>query len=169
LGGLLAEARRNIYHADLGLVRTESIAADLPAGPVTYASLARVEPTGAEIVALTVTGVQLRALLEQAVAGSDGPTAHIAGAQVRYDPKAKPGSRVRSVVFPGNRKLRAEAEYTVATDDSTAAGAGGYAMLVGRRREQRGLLDVEATAAFLRRLSQPVEIGIGPAFQSTRR
>ena len=33
LGSLIAEARRNALRTDLGLVRTESIRADLPSGP----------------------------------------------------------------------------------------------------------------------------------------
>ncbi|HTG49452.1 MAG TPA: hypothetical protein VL915_03110, partial [Gemmatimonadales bacterium] len=37
LGGMIAEARRNLARADLGLVREASIYADLPAGPVTLA------------------------------------------------------------------------------------------------------------------------------------
>jgi hypothetical protein len=69
----------------------------------------------------------------------------------------------------GSRKLRPRENYTLATDDSTAAGAGGFTMLVGRPLERVGLLDVEAAATYLRRLPQPVEIEASPAFQSTRR
>jgi hypothetical protein len=107
--------------------------------------------------------------LEHALSGTDGPTVHLAGAQVRYDPKAPAGRRVKGVVFQGGRRLRAEGSYTLATDDSTAAGAGGFAMFTNRPMERRGLLEVEATAAFLRRLPQPVEPEPPAAFLSTRR
>ncbi len=169
LGGFLAEARRNIVRADLGLVRTDAIRADLPAGAVTYRRLTAVEPGGSDLVRLTVTGTELQAALEHALSGTDGPTVHLAGAQVRYDPRARAGRRVKGVVLQGGRKLRAEETYTVATDDSTAAGAGGFAMLTGRPAERRGFLAVEATAAFLRRLPQPVEPAPPAAFLSTRR
>jgi 2',3'-cyclic-nucleotide 2'-phosphodiesterase (5'-nucleotidase family) len=169
LGGFLAEARRNIVRADLGLIRTDAIRADLPAGPVTYRRLTAIEPGGSDLVRLTLNGTQLQAALEHALSGADGPTVHLAGAQVRYDPKAAAGRRVKGVVFQGGRKLRAEATYTLATDDSTAAGAEGFTMLAGRPLERRGLLGVEATAAFLRRLPQPVEPEAPAAFVSTRR
>jgi hypothetical protein len=42
-------------------------------------------------------------------------------------------------------------------------------MLAGRPMERVGLLDVEAVAAYLRRLPQPVEVEASAAFQSTRR
>ena len=167
LGALLAEARRNALRTDLGLIRGESIRADLPAGPVTYARLSAVEPGRSDLVRLTVTGAQLTAALERALAGT-GPTVYLAGAQVRYDPRATPGRRVRGVVLQGGRKLRPTGEYTLATDDATAAGAGGLTPLADVTNERAGLIDVEAVAAFLRRLPQPVEASRAVAFVSTR-
>jgi hypothetical protein len=72
------------------------------------------------------------------------------------------------VVLQGGRKLRAQAEYTLATDDASAGGAGGLAALAGLRYERGGLLDVEATAAYLRRLPQPVEASRPSGFLPTR-
>lgn len=169
LGGLLAEARRNLFRADIGLIPTDGIRADLPAGPVTYARLSQVEPWRHNLVRLTLNGTELRALLEKALAAADGPTAHVAGVVVRYDPKAAAGSRVKSVLLPGNRKLRDQEVYTLATDDSTAAGVGGFTMLPGRPILRSGTLDVEATAAFLRRLPQPVEVAPASGFLAIRR
>jgi 2',3'-cyclic-nucleotide 2'-phosphodiesterase (5'-nucleotidase family) len=167
LGALVAEARRNALRADVGLVREESIRADLPAGPVTYQRLSAVEPSRSDLVRLTVTGTQLTAVLERALAGT-GPTVYLAGAQVRYDPRAAPGKRVRGVVLQGGRKLKPAMEVTLATDDATAAGAGGLTPLAGLTAERAGLIDVEAVAAFLRRLPQPVEASKAVAFVSTR-
>ncbi|MEO7473857.1 MAG: 5'-nucleotidase C-terminal domain-containing protein, partial [Gemmatimonadales bacterium] len=169
LGALLAEARRNALRTDLGLVRNESIRADLPAGPVTYTRLSAVEPARSDLVRLSLTGAQLAALLESILAVPDGPSVHLAGAQVRYDPRATPGSRLRGVVFQGGRRLRADAEYSVATDEPTAAaGAGGLTALAGFPAEREGVLDVEAVAALVRRLPQPVEAAQPAAFVSTR-
>ena len=167
LGALLAEARRNALRTDLGLIRGESIRADLPAGPVSYAGLSAVEPARADLVRLTLTGAQLTATLERALAGT-GPTVYLAGAQVRYDPRAAPGKRVRGVMLQGGRKLRATGEYSLATDAATAAGAGGLTPLATLSSERAGLIDVEAVAALLRRLPQPVEGSRAVAFVSTR-
>ena len=169
LGGVLAEARRNLARADLGLVRNASIRADLPAGPVTLARLREVEPAGSDLVRLTLTGAQIQSLLERALEEPEGPSVHLAGGQVRYDPRAPAGRRVKEVTLGSSRKLRPRDNYTLATDDSTAAGAGGFTMLPGRPIERVGLLDVEAVATYLRRLPQPVEVEASTAFRSTRR
>jgi 2',3'-cyclic-nucleotide 2'-phosphodiesterase (5'-nucleotidase family) len=169
LGAVLAEARRNLARADFGLVRNESIRADLPAGPVTLARLREVEPAGSELVRLTLTGAEVQSLLERALEGADGPSVHLAGGRIRYDPRAAVGRRVKEIRLGNGRKLRPRDNYTVATDDSTAAGAGGFTMLAGRPVERVGLLDVEAAATYLRRLPQPVEVEASSAFQSTRR
>jgi 2',3'-cyclic-nucleotide 2'-phosphodiesterase (5'-nucleotidase family) len=168
LGALLAEARRNVLRTDLGLVRNESIRTDLPAGTITYTELSAVEPFRSDLVRLSLTGAQLTALLETVLAAPEGPTVHLAGAQVRYDPRAPAGRRVRGVVLQGGRKLRTQAEYTLATDEASAAGAGGLAALANLRYEREGLLDVEATAAYLRRLPQPVEASRPAGFLPTR-
>ncbi len=168
LGALLAEARRNALRTDLGLIRTGSIRADLPAGTVTYAELSAVEPSRSNLVRLWLTGAQLTSLLEAVLADPAGPSVHLAGAQVRYDPRARAGRRVRGVVLQGGRKLRREAEYTLATDEASAAGADGLAALANLRSERVGLLDVEAVAAYLRRLPQPVEASAPAGFRSAR-
>jgi 2',3'-cyclic-nucleotide 2'-phosphodiesterase (5'-nucleotidase family) len=169
LGGVIAEARRNLARADLGLVRDASIRADLPAGPVTLARLRAVEPAGTDLVRLTLTGSQVQAMLEQALGDGDSPVVHLAGGRVRYDPRAQAGRRVKDVTLVGGGKLKPRESYTVATDDSTAAGAGGFSMLAGRPVVRVGLLDAEAVAAYLRRLPQPVDLEGSAAFQSTRR
>jgi 2',3'-cyclic-nucleotide 2'-phosphodiesterase (5'-nucleotidase family) len=167
LGGLIAEARRNVLRADLGLVRTESIHADLPAGAATYERLSAVEPDRSDLVTVTLTATQLTALLEQALSLSGGASIHLAGVQVRYDPRAPAGRRVRGVVLPGGRKLKRDAEVTLATDLPTVEGAGDLTVLRGLVYQRAGLLDVEAVAAFLRRLPQPVEVGPAASFVST--
>jgi 2',3'-cyclic-nucleotide 2'-phosphodiesterase (5'-nucleotidase family) len=169
LGGVIAEARRNLARADFGLVRETSIQGDLPAGPVTLARLRVVEPAGSDLVRLSLSGAHVQALLERALEDPELLSIHLAGGQVRYDPRAPAGRRVKEVILGRGRKLKPQETYTLATDDATAAGAGGFGMLAGRPVTRVGLLDVEAVAAYLRRLPQPVEIGSSAAFQSTRR
>ena len=166
VGALVAEARRNAARADLGLVRRTDLAADLPAGPVTYARLAEVEPKAADLVLLTLSGAQVRELVEETLAAGESPGAYLAGVTVRYDPRARAGRRVRSIVLVGNRRLAPAEAYTLATD---AGAASALETLRPLRAERRGSIDIEAVAAYLRRLPQPVEYD-GPAvYQSTRR
>ena len=72
------------------------------------------------------------------------------------------------MTLQGGRKLRTSAEYTLATDEASAGGTGGLTALAELRYERAGLLDVEATAAYLRRLPQPVEASRPTGFLPTR-
>jgi 2',3'-cyclic-nucleotide 2'-phosphodiesterase (5'-nucleotidase family) len=167
VGAMVAAARRNAARADLGLVRDVSIHGGLAAGPVTLAGLRTVEPAGEPLVLIQLGGSEIRELLERTLANSAGPSVHLSGAVIRYDPRSAPGRRIRNVTLAGGRKLEADASYTLVTDAATSSGAGGV-LPGGRAGVRLGLADVEAVAAYLRRLPQPVELGPSVAFQSTR-
>ncbi|HEU5040987.1 MAG TPA: 5'-nucleotidase C-terminal domain-containing protein, partial [Gemmatimonadales bacterium] len=161
--------RRNAARADLAVVRTGTLAADLPAGPVTWGRLAAAEPEAADLVLVELTGAALEKILEQSLAEDAVPRIELAGAVVRYDPRARAGRRIKSVALVGGRKFRASDSYTLVTDEATAAGAGGLSLLHALPFERLGVMDVEAVARYLRRRPQPVEIEGAPAFISTRR
>ena len=167
LGSMIAEARRNVLRADVGFVGDGAIRADLPAGPVTYGQLFEVQPSQNSLVKVTLTGKQLRKMLEHALDGGS-PAAHVAGATVRYDPRRPAGRRVREVEVGRGGKLQPDADYTIAIDDFLAAGGDGYAMLAGLPSEPGAMLDVEGVLTYLRRLPQPVAFAGRPGFVSTR-
>ncbi len=168
LGNMLAEARRNVLRADLGLIANSDIRGDLPAGPITYGQVYEVQPSQRSMVTVTLSGKQLREVLEQALAHGGRPSAHVAGARVRYDPRRGIGRRIQAVELQRGRKLQSNAQYTLAVDDVLASGGEGYPML-GRLPSAPGtLLDVDAVVAYLRRLPQPVEVPGESGFQSSR-
>jgi 2',3'-cyclic-nucleotide 2'-phosphodiesterase/3'-nucleotidase/5'-nucleotidase len=169
LGSLIAEARRNVLRADIGLVTNGGIRADLPAGQINYGQLFEVQPFENSLVKLTLSGRQLRELLEHALDRRGAPTAQLAGAKVRYDPRRPFGKRVQRVELQDGRGVRAAATYTLAVDDFVAAGGEGYAMLTGLPREPGGMLDIDGLTTYLRRLPQPIVVPGGSGFISTRR
>ena len=169
LPALIAEARRNSARADFGLARPSAIASDLPPGTVTYERLTAVEPLTADLVVVTLTGAQLREALEQALGGAGAPNVELAGAVVRYDPRARPGRRIKDIALAGRRKFRADDAYTLVTDEASASGEAGMPSLGDRPAVRLGLIDVEAVARYLRRRPQPVEIEAASAFVSTTR
>jgi 5'-nucleotidase len=168
LGRLIAEANRNAVRADIGLVNVGGIRGDLPAGPVTYGALYEVEPFQNALVTVTLTGAELRDLLEQAVQQSGRPTLVVAGALVRYDPSRPPGRRIQSVRLHGGRKLATRSRYLVSLPDYLARGGDGFARLAALPAAPSGILDVDALRDFLRRLPQPVEVAPGTGFVSSR-
>jgi 5'-nucleotidase len=169
LASLIAEARRNVLRTDLGLVRSDDIRADLPGGPVSYAQVFDVQSSQNGLVKVTLSGRELREVLEHSLDRKGQPTAQVSGAVVHYDPRRAAGKRVRDVEFRGGRKLQSNATYTLAVDDLLAAGGEGYSMLIGRPVDPAAMLDVDGLITYLKRLPQPVEVVGVTGFLSTRR
>jgi 5'-nucleotidase len=154
LGDLIADAQRNALRTDVSLVRTAAIARDLPAGPVTWQQLLALHDPPRRLVTLTVTGTTLRQVLEQVLTGGV-PVAHVSGIVVEYDPRAEAGRRVRKVRFEDGRELKDGASYRLAVAEPLPEGPA-YAMLAKSPTTPSTINEVEALAAYLRRLPQPV-------------
>ncbi len=168
LGSLIAEARRNVLRADVGLVGNASIRADLSAGPATYGQLFDVQPSQSSLVKIRVTGKQLKEIFEHAIGHEGRPLAHAAGVTVKYNPRARMGRRVQSIVLLPGRRFSDKGSYTLATDDFLSSGGDGYNMLVGAPAEPSGMSDLDGFIAYLRRLPQPLTVALRPGFVSSR-
>lgn len=169
LGNLIAEARRNVLRADVGLVRNDDIRADLPGGPVSYGQLFEIQSSQNGLTRVTLTGKQLLEVFEHALDRRGRPTAHVSGAKVSYDPRRPLRKRVQRVELQGGRKLRPNETYTLALDDFLTVGGEGYNMLIGLPTKPGGMLDLDGLMTYLRRLPQPIEAPMVTGFTSTRR
>ena len=157
LGNLLADARRGVMKTDLALVNNGGIRADLPAGPATFGQLYETQPFGNGMETVSLTGVDVRAMLEHTLEKGD-PDGHVSGIVVRYDRSAPKGSRVVSATLADGRPLVDTRRYTLAVDDFLGGGGSGYTMLAGKQRRPFRLSDVEVFIAWLRQRPQPVAV-----------
>jgi 5'-nucleotidase len=164
LGMLIAEARRNVLRADVGLVSNGDIRADLPAGAVSYGQLFEIQSSQNGIVVVTLQGRRLQEVLEQALDRQGRPAAHLSGAVVSFDPNRPAGKRIRGIELTGGKKLRPGDTYTLATDDFLSAGGAGFSALAGLPSQPAGMLDVDALMAYLRKLPQPIVVGVTQGF-----
>jgi 2',3'-cyclic-nucleotide 2'-phosphodiesterase (5'-nucleotidase family) len=152
LGTLIAEASRLVAGADIGLHNPGGTRADLPAGTITYADVHRVLPFDNSVVRLTVTGRELRRIVDQA-----GPRYYFSGLRVTFGPGSS-GNRTVSLTLPGGEDVRDESSYTLATNDFLADGGDGFLMLVDRPREALGITVLDAVVERLRALPTPVRL-----------
>ncbi len=166
LGDLVADAQRAATHADIALMNPGGLRADLRAGPVTWGDVLTVQPFGNRLVTLTMTGSQLRALLEhQWPADTEAPTRILktSGLYYRWDPDKPRGARVVEACDDGFAPLDAERSYRVTVNDFLADGGDGFHDFNALAPKVIGLLDVEALAQYLGTLSTTPATSAHPA------
>lgn len=136
IGNIVADALRENLHAHAALMNGGSIRGGgvIPAGSaLTKGDIMKLLPFGSTGVLLKVKGWDVLAALENGVSeveNAAGRFPQISGMAFVYDPKAKAGSRVRSVTIDG-KPLDPNAYYKLATNDYVARGADGYTALAG--------------------------------------
>ena len=141
------------------------IRTDLRAGEATYGSLFEIQPFGNVLYSLTMTGEQLRGLLEAMLAKSVDD--HVSGLTIRFDPAKPPGSRIVSVTMADGSQLSDTKTYSVIVNDFLATGGEGYN--AGQRAtsvKSLNIGDLDALIGYLRSLPSPIaapaEVRIAP-------
>ena len=155
LGKLVAEAIRRAAGADFGIQNPGGTRADLPAGPVTYADVYRVLPFGNAIARVTLTGAELRRVVEQA-----GPRFYLANLHAEFGERPGTGARTAQLRFPDGAPVEAGRTYVLAAPDFVAEGGDGLQALAALPREGTGTLVLDAVLDHLRALPAPVVLPV---------
>lgn len=139
LGNLITDAIRRRTGADLVIVNSTGIRADLVPGALTRASFVGVLPFGDELAELTLTGAELRLLLNQQarVASSRKCRAPIQLSGARLELKCSGSASTARLQWSGTGlELAPAALYTLVTSQYLADGGSGFEQLaqVGIRR-----------------------------------
>jgi 2',3'-cyclic-nucleotide 2'-phosphodiesterase (5'-nucleotidase family) len=169
LGNLIADAHRWAGKGDVGITNNGGIRTELRAGDATYGSLFEVQPFGNLLYSLTMTGVQLRGLLEQML-NKDRVNDHVSGLTIKYDPAKPAGSRIVSVTMADGTPLSDARTYNVIMNDFLATGGEGY-NAAGRATSSRSLdiVDLDALINYMATLPSPIvaptEVRISPVGQ----
>nr|WP_225937852.1 5'-nucleotidase C-terminal domain-containing protein [Myxococcus sp. RHSTA-1-4] len=122
LGSVLADALRELAGADVALLNSGGLRAELPAGELTYGALYEVLPFDNTLAVVTVSPPELRRLLEAAYAHKS--IYQVSGLKVRVA-TCNGAPRLASVTLPDGRPLPAQGRFRVAMPDFLARGGGG--------------------------------------------
>ena len=128
LGDLIADIIKNAANADAAIIGGGSIRTSIKKGEIKVKHVYSVSPFNNYVVAVRLTGRQIREALEHGVSAiedSAGRFPQVSGISFVYSRSAPVGSRVREVMING-QKTDPDKEYVVATDDFLAAGGDGY-------------------------------------------
>lgn len=124
LGNLLADALRKSGGADVGLMNSGGIRAELPAGELTYGDVFAVSPFDNYPALVILTGAQLTDLLRVTSTGQRG-IMQVSGVRYTYDAAKKGLDRFVSVVREDGTPLDPQKLYTVIMPDFIASGGDG--------------------------------------------
>ena len=156
LGNLIADAQRWAGKGDVAIMNNGGIRTELRAGEATYGSLFEIQPFGNTLNSLTMTGAQLRGLLEEMLSKSSADD-HVSGLTITYDPAKPKGSRIVSVTMADGAPLSDNRTYSVVMNDFLATGGEGY-NAAGRATASKPLniTDLDALIDYLHSLPAPI-------------
>ena len=148
--------------ARLALTNSGGIRADLPCRgtppcTVTFGEVFTVQPFGNNLVVMTLTGAELKALLERQQGPGRAEPQFLQpsqGLQYRWLNNAAPGQRVQDLRLAG-RAVRPDDEIRLAVSSFMADGGDGFGGFKAGRQRVGGMLDVDALAAFLQTTPEP--------------
>lgn len=152
LGDLVADIIRNRSGADVAIANGGGIRTSIGKGPVRLGDVYAALPFDNYIVALKLTGSELKQVLEHGVSAvekEEGRFPQVSGLTFAYSLSAPAGQRVRKVLV-GGEPLDEFRTYSVATNDFLVAGGDGYTVFgdaikkSGAFSMHRGILRGEA-------------------------
>jgi 5'-nucleotidase len=181
LGRLIADAhlaatRSNgarIAFTNPGGIRTD-LRSNSPDGVITYADAYAAQPFGNSLVTLTLSGEQLKLLLEQQWSATEPGRLRIlqpsTGFTYTWDASRPYGSRIVSDSMRlDGRAIEADRRYRVTVNSFLAAGGDGFRVLREGTEGTGGALDIDALTAFLQAESAQRPLAPDPTARVRRR
>lgn len=130
LGDFLADSLREAVGADVALMNPGGLRADIDAGPLTFGDVYEVLPFDNTVALLTLSGDELKRLLEVAYGTKKG-VFQISGLQVKLNRCQGPG-RFLGATFPNGKPLEPAKLYRVTMPDFLARGGDGLGVALAQ-------------------------------------
>ena len=169
-GNFIADAQlaaARAHGAELAFINSGGVRTDLVPGPdgsVTYGQIFAMQPFGNSIVVKTLTGAQLKAMLEQQFASglnsAERPTMLMPsrGFVFAYDLSRPAGQRIVEMRLNG-RRIDPNRRYRVAVNNFLASGGDNFTVLAQGTNTADAGLDLDALEAWLKPGASVPELG----------
>lgn len=155
LGNLIADAQRSTMDTDFAFMNPGGIRADIDAGEVTWGELYTVQPFNNDLVKMTLTGEQIRQLLNQQWGVDRTRFLQISGLKYTWDSTKPAGQRVADITFPDGTPLDQSASYTVTVNSFIADGGDNFTVLKEGTNREVGPVDLDALVNYVKQIEQP--------------
>lgn len=149
LGNLIADGMREVMKADFAFMNSGGIRNELPQGNVTYGNMFSVQPFGNVLIKMTLTGAQMKELMNQQWAGTSPKIGQISGFTYKYDDSKPDGQKIVEIKKADGTVLDDAAAYTIVVNDFMATGGDGYTVLLKGTNREAGPVDLDATITYI--------------------
>jgi len=129
LGNWTSEVTKDAVNADFGFGNNGGLRIDIPKGDITVGTMYTLMPFDNTIVTMSMTGAQIKIVLEQAVQDG-GKGIQVAGLTFKYDPSKPSMKRVFDMKKSDGTPIDMNAKYLVATNSFMGTGGDGLLSLL---------------------------------------
>ncbi|WP_248737113.1 bifunctional 2',3'-cyclic-nucleotide 2'-phosphodiesterase/3'-nucleotidase [Neobacillus rhizosphaerae] len=162
LGNVIADGMRTIMHTQFGFMNSGGVRNPLPKGIITWGDLFKVQPFGNDLVTMTITGEQVRTLLNQQFQAppSYNKIMAISGLKFTWNDKLPYGSKVVDIYLENGKKIDPKADYTITVNNFMADGGDGFTVLKSGKNRVTGPVDLDAFVDYFKTLPKPFSAAI---------
>ncbi len=165
LGDLVVDSQRASMKTDVAFMTNGGVRADHAKGNITWGDLYSIQPFANTVCSMTMTGEQIKRVLEQQWQEPLPPhNLAVSGLVYTYDAARPAGSKVTDVKIHG-LPLDPKAIYTVSLLDFLAGGGDGYTTFKEGQNISYGPVDVDALVTYVQSLPQPLNITVDGRIQ----
>ncbi|WP_083652241.1 bifunctional UDP-sugar hydrolase/5'-nucleotidase [Bacillus sp. MRMR6] len=167
LGNVVADAQRQAMNTQFAFMNPGGIRADIDQGDITWGELYTVQPFNNDLVKMTMTGQQIRDLLNQQW-GTKTTMLQISGLTYTWDENLPAGQKIVSIMLPDGTQLDPSTSYTVTANVFLSGGGDGFTLFTKATNKVIGPVDLEALVDFIKTQPQPFTYGIDNRIQKIR-
>lgn len=168
LGNLIADAQRAAMQTDFAFMNPGGIRADIEEGEVTWGDLFNVQPFGNHLVKMTLTGEQIRRLLNQQWQQPYLRFLQISGLRYTWDDTRPVGDKVVDIWLSDGTRLDPNDSYTVTANSFLAEGGDNFTVFTEGTDREVGPADLDALIDYIQQLPQPFSASIEGRIEKIR-
>lgn len=156
LGNLIADSHRTAMNSDFAFMNPSGIRADIETGEVTWGEVFTIQPFKENLVKLTLTGDQIRRLLNQQWQQQEiVRMLQISGLKYTWDGTRGFGNKVIDIFRTDGTPIDPKEKYTVTVNSYLANGGDGFTVLLEGTDKEDGPVDIDVFENYVKQLKQP--------------
>ncbi|MEH6908170.1 bifunctional metallophosphatase/5'-nucleotidase [Neobacillus drentensis] len=155
LGDFIADAQRKALNTEIALMNPGGIRADIDPGDITWGEIYTVQPFNNDLVKMTMTGEQIRSLLNQQWSAAHTNMLQISGLSYSWDSTKPAGQRVISTKLSDGTEMDPNKSYSVTANSFLSNGGDGFTIFTQARNKEIGPIDFEAVVHFISAQPKP--------------